>query len=434
MSARLARHVTSTALAAAILLMSAAGATAAPPTCVAPAPETTVENVVWPFFLYAYCQDEDLDPLTFAITDDPDHGTLELTDGDVSYTPGTDYVGPDAFSFTASDGTDETPPVTVAIIVAENQPPVCFEPTYSFAVEPDESVTFYPDCFDDALIVDFPVVDPPSHGTVSGDSFGGLVYEPQPGYVGPDGFTFRASDGELQSEVVKVEISVSHNNAPHCVTPVSRHVAAGGVLSLDHRTTCSDPDGDEISAQLVGGPSHGILDLTNLPAVAYRPNAGYSGPDRIDYRVFDERGAESNVAVLNITVDPKVVKPKPRPDTAAPGLDLARAGGQKLGAVRKKGLKLELTSDEAGTMTIVVSVSKATARKLKIKPKAKGPVVIGRVTRAVSAGENRITVKLTRKARKRLAGRSKVKLSLSVSVVDAAGNTGKDTLQITLRR
>jgi hypothetical protein len=185
--------------------------------------------------------------------------------------------------------------------------------------------------------------------------------------------------------------------------------------------------------ELITGPSHGTLEL-NLPAVTYHPVAGYSGADLVRYRVRDDRGAESNIAVANITVGTATVSPVVKSDLAAPALDLARAGKQKLNAARKKGLRLVLTCGEAGTMSIEASVSKATARKLRIDRKAKGPVVVGRATKPVVMGENAITVKLSGKARKRLARARSVKLVLSVRVTDAAGNVGLDTLKLTLKR
>ena len=55
-------------------------------------------------------QDQDGDPLTFAAETQPAHGTLTLNaDGRWTYAPETDYVGADAFTFTATDpegGTD----------------------------------------------------------------------------------------------------------------------------------------------------------------------------------------------------------------------------------------------------------------------------------------------------------------------------------------
>ncbi|RYD38146.1 MAG: DUF642 domain-containing protein, partial [Verrucomicrobiaceae bacterium] len=52
------------------------------------------------------------------------------------------------------------------------------------------------------------LVEGPGHGTVAPRPGGGFRYTPQPGYTGPDSFSYRASDGEASSSVVTVEIDV----------------------------------------------------------------------------------------------------------------------------------------------------------------------------------------------------------------------------------
>ena len=67
--------------------------------------------------------DPDGDPITFAITAMPQHGTLSDFDsatGWVRYTPAEDYVGPDAFGFEASDGYAVSDPAEIQL---EVQPP-----------------------------------------------------------------------------------------------------------------------------------------------------------------------------------------------------------------------------------------------------------------------------------------------------------------------
>ena len=59
-------------------------------------------------------------------------------------------------------------------------------------------------------------------------------------------------------------------------------------------------------------------------------------------------------------------------------------------------------------------MDKATARKLKLDPKAKKAVVVGTLTRALAAGKNAVTVKLTAKARKALKKAKSVKLGVAV--------------------
>ncbi len=50
------------------------------------------------------CADDDDDPLTFEIVDEPDHGTITEQNGNRSHTPDAGYTGPDSFTFRANDG------------------------------------------------------------------------------------------------------------------------------------------------------------------------------------------------------------------------------------------------------------------------------------------------------------------------------------------
>ena len=62
--------------------------------------------------------DPNSDPLTFAKTTDPSHGTATCTSaGSCSYTPATDYVGSDSFTYTVSDGFGGQAVGTVSVTV-----------------------------------------------------------------------------------------------------------------------------------------------------------------------------------------------------------------------------------------------------------------------------------------------------------------------------
>jgi len=70
--------------------------------------------------------DPNLDPFTIHLVDDVDHGTLVLDydDGSFTYTPTTDYQGPDTFSYYLSDNDGNSDTVTVEISIMEpNQAP-----------------------------------------------------------------------------------------------------------------------------------------------------------------------------------------------------------------------------------------------------------------------------------------------------------------------
>jgi hypothetical protein len=54
----------------------------------------------------------------------------------------------------------------------------------------------------------FAIVEPPSHGRLSGLTADTLTYTPDPGYTGSDSFYFKANDGADSSNIAKIEISV----------------------------------------------------------------------------------------------------------------------------------------------------------------------------------------------------------------------------------
>ncbi len=59
----------------------------------------------------------------------------------------------------------------------------------------------------------FSVVDPPSHGSLSGTA-PDLTYTPDPGYSGADSFTFNANDGTDDSNTATVSITVGVQHSP----------------------------------------------------------------------------------------------------------------------------------------------------------------------------------------------------------------------------
>jgi hypothetical protein len=93
-----------------------------------------------------------------------------------------------------------------------------------------------------------------------------------------------------------------------------------------------------------------------------------------------------------------------------------------------------LNASETGRAVIRLSLSKRDARRLGIDRKAKRAVTVGRLTRTLSAGDTKVAVKLSRKARRKLARVRSVKLTLVVTITDAAGNVRRETRVITLRR
>jgi VCBS repeat-containing protein len=149
------------------------------------------------------------------------------------------------------------------------------------------------------------LISGPSDGQLDLAVDGSFTYAPDAGFVGADSFTYEADDGTGRSDEVTVtlEITMRPNTAP-IAEPDSAAVAAGeelvveapGVLGND-----TDPDGDDLTAVLVTGPTQGTLALATDGAYRYTPEAGYGGTDTFTYAAHDGTAA-SLPATVTITV------------------------------------------------------------------------------------------------------------------------------------
>ncbi len=149
--------------------------------------------------------------LIYSIVSPPQHGTLTGTPPSVTYTPDTGYSGPDSFTFKADDGEADSNSATVSITVqlAHNRSPIeLYAQSVTVAFNTPKAITltaFDPDRGPQALT--YSIVSAPQHGTLTGTP-PGVTYTPDTGYSGPDSFTFKANDGEADSDPLTVSITV----------------------------------------------------------------------------------------------------------------------------------------------------------------------------------------------------------------------------------
>src|SRR2546425_6037606 len=133
---------------------------------------------------------------------------------------------------------------------------------------------------------------------------GNFSYTPAANYNGPDSFTYKANDGQADSGIATVSITITGvNDAPVALNDTystaedtTLNVAALGVLAND-----TDVDGDPLRAVLVSQPTHGSLTLNGNGSFSYTPAANYNGPDSFTYKANDAQ-ADSAIpqALTNI--------------------------------------------------------------------------------------------------------------------------------------
>src|SRR5204863_110236 len=228
--------------------------------------------------------DVDGDSLSAVLVSQPTHGTLTLnSDGSFSYTPAANYHGTDSFTYKANDGQADSGIATVNIaITAVNDAPVAVNDSYTTAEDTTLNVAAAGVLANDSDVdgdsLSAVLVSQPTHGSLTLNSNGSFRYAPAANYNGADSFTYKANDGQADSGIATVSITITGvNDAPVALNDsyttaedTTLNVAAPGVMAND-----SDADGDTLSAALVSQPAHGTLTLNSDGSFSYTPAANY---------------------------------------------------------------------------------------------------------------------------------------------------------------
>lgn len=165
-------------------------------------------------------------------------------------------------------------------------------------------------------------------------------------------------------------------------------------------------------------------DGTSAPGTAVSHAYGAAGDYRVGFTATDAVGNAS-------TAGGRVVVSGDLLDPDAPGVSVRIAPGQSLGRVLRRGLRVRVVTDEAGRALVDALLD----RRLLRRPSGSALARVGRRGRSFrAAGAATVTVKLSRKARRALTGRRRVGLVVRVGVTDPAGNVGRATRRVTLRR
>ncbi|HMC69627.1 MAG TPA: Ig-like domain-containing protein, partial [Mycobacteriales bacterium] len=292
----------------------------------------------------------------------PAHGSASLAaSGAVIYTPTPTYSGPDAFTYTVTDGL-MTASATVSLDVRfGNIAPVANNDFYTGTedttlVVPAASGILANDTDVEHDALSAVLVTLPAHGQLTLSASGGFSYVPVLNYAGPDVFTYKANDGTSDGNVATVTIQILQVNDPPiteadtftAVLNQTLDVPAPGVLRNDHDVEVEDTV--PMHAQLVSGTTHGQLIFRPDGSFSYVPDANYLGIDSFTYAAVDHFNAVGNTNTVTLTVATKAVSAVvPGGGTVATGTDVSAADP----------LQSAVTSPANGTVAIAQGVISA---------------------------------------------------------------------------
>ncbi len=200
--------------------------------------------------------DPESQPLTYTVAAVPTHGTLTGTAPTLTYTPATDYVGTDTFTYQVSDGQFTGDPVTITLNVF-NHAPVANNQSLSTLKNIALPFTLTATDADNDTLT-FALVTQPTHGTLSGTA-PNLTYTPAINYTGTDSFTFTANDGYATSTPATISVTVCGEalvSAALDDTP-GNDESWGTVMSADSRYVAFASD----ATNLVTGDPTGFTEI-----------------------------------------------------------------------------------------------------------------------------------------------------------------------------
>jgi VCBS repeat-containing protein len=304
--------------------------------------------------------DGESDTVTYAKATNPVKGTATVTSGgSYTYTPATNYSGPDSFTYTVSDAKGGSNTYTVSLTVsAVNDAPVATGGSLSSTEDTQATGTLLATDVDSASLT-YAVVSKPANGSVVLGAGGTYTYTSSSNFNGTDSFTFKANDGSADSNTASVSITVAAvNDAPVVVTPLAdRSVTLGSSLNFTFGSTAftdvettnltysaTRADGTALPSWLSFNAGtrtfSGTPGLSDIGTVSVKVTASDGSLSAGD--VFDVVVSEPQRAVSGVVQDGYV---------AGASIFVDRNGNGLPDAVEDTGLKTDSSGNFTGTIT-----------------------------------------------------------------------------------
>ena len=246
--------------------------------------------------------------------------SVDNATGRVTYKPSANFNGSDSFSYTVKDNSGQVSNIaTVSIdVTAVNDAPLANSQSVTTTEDTFKSITLTASDTENDPLTYF-IVTQPANGSLSGTA-PNLIYTPASNYNGSDSFTFKANDGDADSVVATVTITVT----PVSDVPTADNQSLTTVESVPIALllTGNDPDGSALTYTVVATPSKGSL-TGSAPNLTYTPNTGYFGADSFSFKVNDG-SVDSALATVSITVNQFNAAPVAVDDSIIMAIDTTR--------------------------------------------------------------------------------------------------------------
>lgn len=256
--------------------------------------------------------------LSYQIVSTPDHGVLTCTGGSsqaCSFTPDLNYYGTTTFTYKTNDGALDSNIATVTITINPINDAPTVPSTQSVATNEDTAVSFELNTGSDieGSTLTYTKLTDPASGTLvcTGGTSQNCTYTPVLDFIGSVSFTYRVSDGALNSNTATVTITVTNtNDSPVIGTDQTFATNEDTLVNFTlNNATDIDVPAQTLQYIVISAPTNGTLSncittgsySTDLTCT-YTPNANFFGTDSFTYKTYDGVSQSNNVATVTINV------------------------------------------------------------------------------------------------------------------------------------
>ncbi|MFC1388691.1 MAG: retention module-containing protein, partial [gamma proteobacterium symbiont of Clathrolucina costata] len=251
--------------------------------------------------------DPDGDALTVIAITQGSNGsvTIDPISGNPVYTPNTNFIGTDTFTYTIDDGNGGTDTATVTVTVgAVNDVPIATDDTVGTNEDTPVTVDVLPNDSDpDGDVLTVTAVTQGANGSVAIDPVSGNpVYTPDPDFNGTDTFTYTIDDGNGGTDTATVTVTVGAVNDAPIATDDAVGTNEDTPVTVDVLPNDSDPDGDTLTVTAVTQGTNGTVMIDPVSGnPIYTPDADFNGTDTFTYTIDDGNGG-TDTATVTVTV------------------------------------------------------------------------------------------------------------------------------------
>ncbi len=247
---------------------------------------------------------------------DPYHGqVVENAEGHLVYTPKSGFSGTDMFTYTGING-DQRDSAKVTVKVSDGNPVKAADDQLETDKDTALEFTAAQLMANDVGVTRFMEFTQPTHGQLQDQGEGNLIYTPDPGFSGEDGFSYQVADDQDNWDQADVTIQVKGGDIPLPEAQEDQfETGQNAVLSISTKALMENDSGQGLQVVGFSQPAHGMLKDLGNETLEYTPDPDYLGPDQFTYTLSNSQGGE-DIGTVRITVE-SVMPPPPELDARA---------------------------------------------------------------------------------------------------------------------